>query len=249
LKAKPKLPFVVLNAASTVDGKLAPHTRRFIPFSSARDQRLLFELRSRADAVMSGARTVDLGLVDLGPGPERFRRLRLRHGLPEYNVRIVVSGAASLNPEAEIFKHRFSPLLILVTERAPRTRVERLRRLATEVKVCGDSEIDFVQALRWLYQEWNVRRLLCEGGGEVNAGLLRQGVVNEIYLTISPLIFGGRDAPTLADGPGVREVNEAIQLRLKSSRRFGNELFLVYRVRKRSGGLDLKPESASETPT
>jgi riboflavin-specific deaminase-like protein len=240
-------PFVRINVASTIDGKLAPHTRRFIPFSSRRDQQLLLQLRARADAVMSGARTVDLGLVDLGPGPVRFRRLRLKHGLPEYNLRIVVSGSASLDPKAEIFKHRFSPIIILTTTRAGKSRVERLRRVADEVKAFGDDEVDFRAALQWLRKQWHVRHLLCEGGGEVNAGLFRHGVVDEVYLTISPLVFGGRNAPTMADGEGISRVNEATRLRLTSLRRFGDELFLVYRVRKAAQRLRLQPDTSSET--
>jgi 2,5-diamino-6-(ribosylamino)-4(3H)-pyrimidinone 5'-phosphate reductase len=231
---KRRLPFVSINVAATVDGKLAPYTRRFIPFSSRRDQELLFERRAHADAVMSGARTVDLGLVDLGPGPLRYRRLRLRRHLPEYNLRVVVSGRATLNPAAEIFRRRFSPIIILTTARAQARRVARLCRAADEVKICGDQEVDFVEALRWLREKWKVRRLLCEGGGELNAGLFRQNVVDEICLTLSPLIFGGGNAPTMADGEGIAEVNQAVPLRLKSLRRLGNELFLVYRVRKRA---------------
>ena len=135
---KASLPFVSINVAATVDGKLAPHTRRFIPFSSRRDQQLLFELRSRADAVMCGARTADLGLVDLGPGPAKYRRMRLRNQLREYNLRVLVSGAATLNPQAEIFRHRFSPIIILTTARAEVRRLEQLRRVADEVRICGE---------------------------------------------------------------------------------------------------------------
>jgi 2,5-diamino-6-(ribosylamino)-4(3H)-pyrimidinone 5'-phosphate reductase len=241
------LPFISINVAATVDGKLAPHTRRFIPFSSRRDQRLLFELRSQADAVMSGARTVDLGLVDLGPGPARYRQLRRRRGLPEYNLRVVVSGGATLDPRAEIFRHRFSPIIVLAAARARRERVKALRQVADEVLICGEHNVDFVEALRWLRTKWDVRRLLCEGGGEVNSGLLRQNVVDEINLKVCPLVFGGRDAPTLADGEGISEVSQAIRLRLKSLRRAGQELFLVYRVLKHARPLDPEPETASET--
>jgi 2,5-diamino-6-(ribosylamino)-4(3H)-pyrimidinone 5'-phosphate reductase len=244
---KDRLPFVFINVATTVDGKLAPHTRRFIPFSSRRDQQRLFELRAQADAVMSGARTVDLGLVDLGPGPAPYRQLRRKRGLAEYNLRVVVSGAATLKPEAEIFRHRFSPIIVLTTSRAPRRRVQALRQVADEVKICGEKEVDFVQALRWLRDEWQVRRLLCEGGGEINAGLFRQQVVDELHVTVSPLIFGGRNAPTLADGEGIAEVDQATRLRLTSWRRVGDELFLVYRVRKTARRLKLEPEQASET--
>ncbi|MGV3774568.1 MAG: dihydrofolate reductase family protein, partial [Verrucomicrobiales bacterium] len=66
--ARPELPTVWINVAMSADGKIAPATRHFVPFGSVNDQKMLFELRSRADAVMSGARTVDLGDVDLGPG-------------------------------------------------------------------------------------------------------------------------------------------------------------------------------------
>src|SRR6266567_3020670 len=86
-------PFGFLNVATTADGKLAPANRHFIPFSSKRDQELLLELRTRADAVMAGARTVDSFPVNLGPGPKRFRELRLGRGLAEYNLRVIVSGA------------------------------------------------------------------------------------------------------------------------------------------------------------
>jgi riboflavin-specific deaminase-like protein len=247
MASRPRLPFVTINVASTVDGKLAPHTRHFIPFTSARDQRLLLELRTRVDAVMSGARTVDLGLVDLGPGPAKYRRMRLRKGLPEYNLRVVVSGSASLNPKAEIFRHRFSPVIVLCAERAEKKKVEALRKVADEVRAFGRNEVDFVAALQWLREQWNVRRLLCEGGGEVNAGLFRHGVVDEIYLTLAPLVFGGRDAPTMADGQGIDAVNDATRLQIKSLKRVGNELFLVYKVRKQAPRLRLRPDQKSET--
>lgn len=227
------LPFVFLNVATTADGKLAPANRHFVAFSSRRDQQLLLELRAQADAVMAGARTVDLVPVNLGPGPSKYRRLRLRNKLAEYNLRVVVSGFATLNPRAEIFRHRFSPIIVLASGRAPERNLRRLRGVADQVMVFGEKELDFVAALRWLRQECGVKRLLCEGGGEVNGALFRAGLVNEVYQTICPLVFGGRAAPTMADGTGVRDLAQATRLRLKSLRRVGAELFLVYRVEKK----------------
>jgi riboflavin-specific deaminase-like protein len=228
-----RLPFVYLNVATTADGKLAPANRHFVPFSSRRDQQLLLELRAQADAVMAGARTVDLMPVSLGPGPAKYRRMRLRNGLSEYNLRVVVSGSATLNPGAEIFKRRFSPVIVLVCGRALERNVRRLRNVADEVKVFGDAELDFKSALSWLREKWSVKRLLCEGGGEVNAGLFNAGLVDEIYQTVCPLVFGGRHAPTMADGSGITDLRKATKLRLKSLKRVGDELFLVYRAQKR----------------
>src|SRR5438552_11560591 len=142
-KAHGVLPFVYLNVATTADGKLAPANRKFVPFGSKRDRDLLLELRARGDAVRAGARTVDLAEVNLGPGASKFRQMRLENGLAEYNLRVVVSGSGTLDPKAEIFRHHFSPIIILTTERAPKRNVHKLSRAADEVKSFGRAEIDF----------------------------------------------------------------------------------------------------------
>jgi riboflavin-specific deaminase-like protein len=228
MRASP-LPFVFTNTAMTADGKIAPASRRYIPFGSPRDLRHLLELRATADAVMAGARTVDSFPVNMGPGAARYQRWRLQRGLAEYNLRVIVSGAGTIDPEAEIFRHSFSPIIILTTEKIPKTKLRRLRSVATEVKICGSENLDFPLALRWLKKKWGVGRLLCEGGGELNAALFQAGLVHEVHLTICPAIFGGRHAPTLADGAGSKELKGATPLHLASMKRVGDENFLVYR--------------------
>jgi len=225
---QPKLPFVFINMAITADGKIATANRAVSCFGSRRDKAHLLELRATADAVMAGARTVDLNAVNLGPGPAKYRRRRIRHGLAEYNLRIIVSRSGSVNPNAEIFKQRFSPIIILTTAGAGQRRLKKLRALADEVKICGASEINLPRALGWLRKKWNVRRLLCEGGGELDGALFRAGLVDELHLTLCPKIFGGRSAPTIADGPGAARLADAAQFALKSARRYGDELFLVF---------------------
>ncbi len=222
------LPFVLVNMAMTADGKIATANRAVSSFGSVRDHDHLLALRATADAVMAGARTVDLNAINLGPGPVKFRRLRLRHHLAEYNLRVIVSGSGSINPRAEVFRHRFSPIIVLTTEQASAASRRRLRVLADEVKICGSSEIDFRRALRWLRERWGVQRLLCEGGGELNDALFRAGLVDELHLTLCPKIFGGRAAPTIADGLGFLQLPRAAQLQVKSVRRIGDELFLVF---------------------
>ena len=214
----------------TADGKLAPANRHFVAFGSKRDQELLLELRTRADAVMAGARTVDLSPVTLSAGGEKYRRLRRAGGRAEENLRVIVSGSGTIDPKAKIFRRRFSPIIILTTARIRPARLTALRALADAVEIFGDEELDFRAACRWLYQQWQVRSLLCEGGGELNAGLLRAGVVDEIYLTICPVIFGGSNAPTLADGEGIARVEDAIPLKLKRLDRVKDELFLIFKV-------------------
>jgi len=211
----------------TADGKIAFASGEFAPFGSQHDREHMMELRATADAVMSGARTVDSSPVTLDPGGAKYQRLRIQRGLREFNLRIIVSGSGSVDPHAEIFKRRHSPIIILTTQRAGKHRLNKLRELA-EIKICGKTEINFPAALRWLRKKWQVKRLLCEGGGEMSYALFRAGLVDELHLTICPKIFGGRNAPTIADGIGFRKLAAAAKLELKSSRRVGGEIFLVF---------------------
>ena len=228
------LPFVFLNAAITADGKIAPAGRRFTPFGSPRDQEHLLELRATADAVMCGARTADSFPVHLGPGPAKYRRLRLRRGLAEYNLRVIVSGTGTIDPGAAVFQRRFSPVIVLTTARITPARLRRLRAVADEVKICGRRKLNLPAALRWLREKWGVKRLLCEGGGELNAALFQAGLVREIHLTVCPFIFGGRTAPTLAGGAGIEHLSHAARFQRVSMKRAGGELFLVFASAKRS---------------
>jgi riboflavin-specific deaminase-like protein len=171
---------------------------------------------------------VDSAPVNLGPGGAKFCRRRLKHGLAEYNLRVIVSGGGSINPRSEIFKQRFSPIIILTTDRIPAVKLKRLRGLADEVRICGREAIDFPGALQWLHARWGVRRLVCEGGAELNATLIDQRLVDELQVTVCPKIFGGRTAPTLADGAGAPGLAAAAGFHIKSLRRTGGELFAVF---------------------
>jgi riboflavin-specific deaminase-like protein len=218
----------------TADGKLAPANRHFTPFTTKRDQDLMLELRAEFDAVMSGARTVDTGEVTLGTGGEKYRKKRRARGLKEEHIRVVVSGDGTLDPKAHIFtsKNPASPIIILTTQRAGK-RLAPLQKAADAVHVSKGQEIDFHEALHWLRKEWGVKRLLCEGGGAINGGLFLAGVVNEIYLTIAPVILGGRNSPTMADGAGFQKLADAQPLKLKRQQRIGDELYNVFSVARR----------------
>lgn len=224
-----KLPFVFLDLAMTADGKIASANRKVPSPGSPRDIAHMMELRTRADAVLSGARTVDLNDATLGTGGAKYRRMRLRRGLAEYNIRVIASGSGSIDPDSAIFKQRAAPVIVLTSRRASKRRLETLQRLATDVKSFGRDEIDFRAAFAWLRKKWKVKRLLCEGGGELNGALFHAGLVDELHLTICPYIFGGRDAPTICDGKGIEHLAGAFAMKLRSMKRVADEMFLVFR--------------------
>jgi len=222
-----KLPFVFINMAMTADGKIATANRAVHSFGSPRDLRHLYELRATADAVICGARTVEISESILGNGGEEFRKQRLKNGLAEFNLRVIVSGSGSIDPDAKIFQQRFSPIIVLTTKRAGQKNLKSLHQLADEVKICGATEINFPAALRWLRSKWGVKRLLCEGGGELNDALFRANLVDEINLTICPKIFGGRTAPTISEGQGFAKLGLTPKFKLASAHEFKGELFTV----------------------
>lgn len=230
MKAKRnKRPFVLINMAMTADGKIATANRAITTFGSQRDSDHLYELRATADAVMSGARTIDTNPVLLGNGGERFRKLRMKNGLGDYALRIIVSGSASIDPGAEIFKHRFAPIILLTKKSAAKAKVKRLLPLVDDIGQFGEKELDIEAALQWLSAKWQVKRLLCEGGADLNDLFFRADCVDEINVTICPFIFGGRTAPTIAEGIGLTKLADARQFELHSMKPVRDELFAVFR--------------------
>jgi riboflavin-specific deaminase-like protein len=227
---RPARPFVLINMAISADGKIATANRRITTFGSRADLDHLYQLRAAVDAVMCGARTVIESNADLGAGPQRFKMLRKRRGLASEPLRVVISGSARLPVGARVFHRGTGPLIVIAARSAPRWRFDRLRRLAWSAVRFGDSSVDLKAALAWLHREWGVRRLLCEGGGQLNAALLRAGLVDELHLTVCPVLLGGGQAPTLADGARSLPLPRALKAVLRSRRRVGMELFLVYRL-------------------
>lgn len=222
-------PWVVVNMAMSADGKIASSNRQVTRIGSDHDLANLYKLRSTADAILCGSRTVEETCATLGNGGEHHRRSRLRRGLAEYPLRILATGSGSLSPQAEIWSHRFSPILVLTTRRATPPRLASLRRLADRVWISRGPKIHFASCLKRLYGEFAVHRLLVEGGGELNDALFREGLVDEVHLTICPLLLGGRDAATISDGEGVPSLAQASRFTLITAKRVGNELHAVWR--------------------
>lgn len=232
-------PYVLVNMAMTADGKTATSNRAVSSFGSPADEENLYRLRATVDAVMNGARTVDLNPIDMGPGPAKWRRLRNRRGLAECNLRVIVSGSGSIHPAAAVFRDKLSPVLIITREGLSAKELVRLNSVADAVFSAGTETIDLTAALRWLRKEWRVKRLLCEGGGSLNDAMLRAGLVDELNLTICPVVSGGREAATISDGVGFRALSSAAGLNLVSSKLLQGDRFLRFEVlQKRKTGAE-----------
>ena len=208
-------PFVTLNVALTADGKTDTVARRGATISSPQDLARVDRLRAESDAVLVGGRTL------LGDDPRLtvksadLRAERRARGLEENPIKVGIVSNADLRDDSRFLTAGPAQVMLFTTQRTSPAQIIRLRERGAQVFVMGERRVDLVRAFHRL-REHGVKRLLVEGGGTLNAELLRLRLVDEVYLYIAPLIFGGADAPTLADGVGLQR-KEAIHLQLSTA--------------------------------
>lgn len=230
---------MLVNFAITVDGKISTRKQTPSTFTSGRDKRRLAEIRSLGDAVMAGRGTVAVDAMSMGLSAPDLRDARVAAGKPPAPLRVVVSASGKFDPKWKIFASNETPVLLCTATKIP-DRVAR--KFPTGVQILPFSEeegggIPLDSMLEILYQRHGVKILVCEGGPTLLKSLLSDDLVDELYLTIAPVIFGGRGAKSLT---GLPEgfLPEERRFRLKSLEERDGEAFLHYvRERKKAAGL------------
>jgi 2,5-diamino-6-(ribosylamino)-4(3H)-pyrimidinone 5'-phosphate reductase len=219
-------PRCFLNVAMSLDGKIASLRRELPGFSSRADRRMMDRIRARADAVLVGGGTLRAADFPLRVRSPRLRRKRLLSGRPEQPLNILLTGSLAVPVRGRFFRALDTRRLVVTTEMAPAGR-SRLLRTSSEFLVLGRDRVSLKRLMRELHSR-GIRELLLEGGGETNAGFFRLGLVDEIYLTLCPVIIGGARSPTPVDGRGFLP-GKFPRFRLVSFRPEGSELFLHLR--------------------
>ena len=212
-------PHVILNAAMTLDGKIATRSGDS-RISSGIDLKQLHMMRSRADAVMIGIGT------QLNDNP----LLTVRRGKGRNPIRIVVDSLARTPPKSRILSAKAGCTIVAVSKKAPNARIKKLQQAGAKVIRCGTRYVDLRALLAKLYT-MGIRRVLLEGGGKLNWSMLAGRLVDEMRVTVAPFVVGGENATTLVEGFGVGRMSHAIRLSLAKSTRNGSELVLSYKVR------------------
>jgi riboflavin-specific deaminase-like protein len=178
---------------------------------------------------MVGHSTLERDNVRLGIPSAELRAQRVERGQPPYPLRVIVSNKGRINPELNIFRADFSPILIFSTVRMPRKTQRELRKKAT-LYLSESSALDLRWMLQQLREDYGVKRLACEGGPALFRSLLELGLVDQLNLTIAPFLFGGRKAPTLT-GIDPMFLPHSVRCSLTKMDVVGQECFLTYKIK------------------
>ncbi|HEX5821030.1 MAG TPA: dihydrofolate reductase family protein [Solirubrobacterales bacterium] len=216
--AHPDRPHLVLNFATTIDGRAAISGRSG-PIGSETDTEMLERLRTRVDAVMIGAGTMRAERYGRIVSDPDLRAYRERTGLAHDPLAVIVSNRMELPWDAGLFTDGGGRVVVFTAseEEPPET--------ATPVTVVRHPDgVELDRALGWLLAERGIRSVLCEGGPTLHGRLREGGLADELFLTIAPKIAGG-EGPRILEGalPDVEGVELAWLLESEG------ELFARYR--------------------
>jgi len=220
-------PYVILNAAMTLDGKIVTASNSS-NISGEEDLKRVHELRKEVDAIMVGIGTVladdprlTVHKVDANPDDNPIRVVVDSKCRTPIAARVTNKDARTIIAAAGEFKYDF-----LVSDRC-----EVFKKRGVEFFFSGDTKVDLVSLMNHLAGE-GVETLMLEGGSALNFSMIKDGLIDEIRVCVAPKVVGGVNAKSLFGGEGFDTMDEGVNLKLKESFSLGKDLILIYDVLK-----------------
>ena len=210
-------PHVIFSAAITLDGKLATRTGDS-KLSSKKDKIRVHKLRSKVDAILIGKNTVEIDDPLLSV-----------HNIRKKNpIRIILDSNATIRTNSKILKTCSKiPTIIAVSKKAQKKNLQRLEKFPVQVIVCGNYTVN-IKKLLGILKKNGIKNILVEGGGTTNWAFVKENLVDEAMVTITPYLVGGMHATTLVDGDWFSTIAKSIKLKLKKITKIKNEIILHY---------------------
>ncbi|HYI07888.1 MAG TPA: bifunctional diaminohydroxyphosphoribosylaminopyrimidine deaminase/5-amino-6-(5-phosphoribosylamino)uracil reductase RibD [Thermoanaerobaculia bacterium] len=205
-----KLPFVLVKAGMTLDGKLATVTResQWITAEAAREKSLA--LREEYDAILAGSGTVK------HDNPRLTRRLGLAGEATPW-TRVVLDGDGEIQPHAQILTDGGRTILFTSADVPSTGDLEVIRT---------EERLDLGLVLTELYAR-GIRSLLVEGGAVVHSEIIRRGLWQKMILFVAPLIVGGANAPSIFSGEAVSRLTDAYRFRFDRVELVGGDMMIT----------------------
>ncbi|MXX20793.1 MAG: 2,5-diamino-6-(ribosylamino)-4(3H)-pyrimidinone 5'-phosphate reductase [Cenarchaeum sp. SB0661_bin_35] len=209
-------PHITISAATTIDGRIATKTGDS-RISSNIDMIRLHRLRARTDAILVGRNTM------LHDDP----LLTVRYVSGQNPTRIILDPFGEILSNSQILTTcDLVPTILVLTSSADIKNQRRLAEFNVQIIQTGIERLDLQWLAHTLFQNYNIKTVLVEGGGATNWSFIQAGLFDEIILTISPHIAGG--GISVMDGEGFARIHDSPSLHLKSIQPQGDEVVLHY---------------------
>ena len=219
-------PHTTVILAMTADGKIADYRGSAARFGSDNDKVHLQQQVSLADGVLFGAGTLRAYGSTMSVSDSTLIQQRINQGKSPQPIQIVVSASGNLDSQWRFFKQPVPRWLI--TTSAGQQWQNRAKFERVIIAPQNNSTIDWTSTLKQL-SELGLNKLAVLGGGELTASLFAEDAIDELWLTICPVIFGGNSAPTPVGGTGWLQAHSR-KLQLLEVKQVEQELFLHYRA-------------------
>lgn len=215
-----RLPYVTIKVGQSLDGKIATESGEAKWITSQRSRRLVHRLRAQYDAILVGINTVLKDDPSLSCPGKRLKK-------------IIADSRLKLPLRARIFfKTPPEDIIVATTIYAGKDKQGALEKKGVKVIIVpGRSRlVDLKRLMRLLAQE-EIANILVEGGGEINAALLRAGLVDKVSFFIAPKIIGGNRAVNSFAGQGIKKLKEAVELKNLSVKHIAGDLWVEGEVK------------------
>jgi diaminohydroxyphosphoribosylaminopyrimidine deaminase/5-amino-6-(5-phosphoribosylamino)uracil reductase len=212
-------PYVLLKTAMSLDGKIATNTGESFWITGIEARQQGHHLRNTVDAVLVGINTI------IKDNPELT--VREIEGRVKNPKKIILDPQARLPLSSKVLKIEPQNTLVVVSEKAPKSRLEKIKAKKARVLVLKSKNGTFpMDKLMKELGRQKIASILIEGGGNTNARALSAGIVDKVTFFISPKIIGGGNAPTPVEGEGIDSLAKAIKLKDVSAEKIGDDLLL-----------------------
>jgi diaminohydroxyphosphoribosylaminopyrimidine deaminase/5-amino-6-(5-phosphoribosylamino)uracil reductase len=212
--ATQKMPFVLLKAAMTLDGKLATIARESQWITSAEARERSLALREEYDAILAGRGTID------SDNPRLTRRLQWNTAVIPW-TRAVLDGDGKVSPHAQVFRDGGRTILF-----TPAPSIDTPPAVEVVPMAAESGRLDVAAVLTELYAR-GVRSAIVEGGSLLHSDFIRRGLWQKMIMFVAPAIVGGADAPSIFSGEAVARLTEAYRFRFDRAEFVGGDLMLT----------------------